>query len=895
MNTFTIKWYTLLFFALPLSPYISSVYSQNRVYTTQKIEGEVPRIDGIIDEAAWDAVDWTGNFTQTEPYENQPPSQPTEFKVLYDNNNLYFAIYAYDSSPDSIEKRMSRRDGYEGDFIEVTMDSYHDERTGFEFTVNAAGVKGDAKITNDNNFDESWDPIWYVKTNITDKGWVAEMRIPLSQLRFGKQDEYVWGFQVLRRLFRHEERSAWQFISPQASGWVSNFGELHGIRHIVPRKQKDITPYVVGKIENYERDNDDPFADGRDYAGSIGLDGKIGITNDLTLDFTINPDFGQVEADPSEVNLSTFETFFPERRAFFIEGKNILSHRVTPVGPFRNDNLFYSRRVGRSPGYWPDTEDDEYLKMPKNTTILGAFKLTGKTKKGLSIGVMESITQLEQADIAREYQNGTGKNYEYRKEPVEPFTNYFAARIEQDFNSSNSRIGAMVTATNRDLHTTYLKDNMHSAAYTGGINFNHQWKDKTYYIDANIVAGRVQGTKEAISNTQTNAPHFLQRVDAKHVSVDSNRTSLTGTGGSFTIGKAGNGKWRFANWITYRSPQLNLNDMGFMVRNDEIQQIFWVQYRENEPKAFYRRFNVNFNQWFGLTTGAEYRYLGFNVNGFIQYKNFWASGLGGSRDLKSLSTNELRGGPSLLYDGYTDFFGWIGSDYRKKVHVEFGGSGGVADRGTSIRRRAWVDINLRISDAFKLSLAPALTAGYGQVEYVINESFNDEERYIRAHMKRTETSLTVRFTYNISPDFTIQYYAMPFISIGDYTAFKYVNNSTAPEFEDRFTNYTDDQIEYTDDGETINVYESGRVPGNDSQEPDYSFDNPNFRALDFNSNLVLRWEYLPGSTVYLVWTQQRSEWNQTLNNTILEDGENLFTDTYPHDIFLAKFSYRFGI
>ena len=871
----------------------NNITAQTKSYTTSKIKGEAPRIDGIIDEDVWNSVEWAGDFTQTAPYERQAPSQPTEFKVLYDDNNLYFAIKAYDSAPDSIEKRMTRRDGYDGDFIEVTIDSYHDKLTGFEFMVNAAGVKGDAKVTNDDNFDQSWDPIWYVKTSIDREGWVAEMRIPLTQLRFGKQDEYVWGMQVIRRLFRKEERSMWQFVSPQASGWVSNFGELQGIQDIVPRKQKDITPYVVTRMENYETDEENPFADGRDYFGSVGVDGKIGITSDLTLDFTINPDFGQVEADPSEVNLSTFETFFPERRAFFIEGNNILTHRITPGGPFRNDNLFYSRRIGRSPGHWP--EDGDYVKMPQNTTILGAFKLTGKTKKGLSIGVMESITQLEHAEIANEYENGTGKKYNFHKEPAEPFTNYFAARVEKDLNDANTRVGAMVTATNRDLHTTAFQEEMHSAAYTAGFNFNHQWKDKTYYIDFNLVGSQIRGTPTALYNTQTNAPHFLQRSDAKHVHADSTRTSLTGTGGTFTIGKAGNGKWRFSNWITYRSPMLNLNDMGFMVRNDEIQQIFWIQYRENDPNGFYRQYSINFNQWFGATTGAEYRYFGFNMNGFLQFKNFWAIGLGSSRDIKEFSSHELRGGPSLLYDGQTFLWGFLGSDYRKKVHVEFGANGSVRDRGTSIHRGMWMEIGLRLSDAFQLSLSPQVSTGYDILSYVTNEEHNSENRYIRAHLNRIETSLTIRFTYNITPDFTIQYYAMPFISTGDYNDFKYIVEPRADDYYDRFQNYTAEQLVYSDDKETIYIYEGGYEPGNQEEKSDYYFDNPNFRALDFNSNLVLRWEYLPGSAVYLVWTQQRSQWKQTYDETIIQDGENLFTDTYPHDIFLIKFSYRLGL
>ena len=292
-------------------------YGQKRTYTTKKIQGQVPHIDGVLEDEAWELVEWSGNFRQREPYENQPATEDTEFKVLYDDNHIYFALRCFDSAPDSIVKIMSRRDGFDGDWIEVNIDSYHDLRTGFSFTVNAVGVKGDEAITNDSNWDSSWDPIWNVKTSVDADGWTAEMEIPLSQLRFGKKDEYVWGLQVNRRLYRKSEFSSWQFISPTASGWVHLFGELYGIENIQPKKQRDITPYLMAGFESYQRDYENPFAPGKEFLKNFGIDGKWGITNDFTLDFTINPDFGQIEADPSEVNLTTFETKFAERRPFF--------------------------------------------------------------------------------------------------------------------------------------------------------------------------------------------------------------------------------------------------------------------------------------------------------------------------------------------------------------------------------------------------------------------------------------------------------------------------------------------------------------------------------------------------------------------------------------------------
>lgn len=871
---------------------ITSTYSiyagstpEKKAYKTSRVTTTAPKIDGVINETAWQSVEWEGNFIQLQPFENRAPSQETKFKIIYDDNNLYIAIKAFDTAPDSIVRRMSRRDSFDGDWVEVNIDSYNDKRTAFSFTVNAAGVKGDEAITNDNNFDSSWDPIWYVKTSTDKDGWIAELQIPLTQLRFGNKEEHTWGLQVNRLLFRKEERSSWQFISPTASGWVHNFGELYGLSNIVPKKQKDITPYVLGKVENYEREDGNPFADGRDYDGAIGLDGKFGITNNLTLDFTINPDFGQVEADPSEVNLTTFETYQQERRAFFIEGKNILSHQITGGGsPLSQDNLFYSRRVGKRPSYSPDLADGEYAKEPNNTTILGAFKLTGKTPEGWSIGVMESVTQKEFAEIDNEG--------ERRKEVVEPLTNYFAARVEKDLNNSNTRIGAMFTSTNRELPTDELRDFMHKSAYTGGFNFNHQWKDKTYYLNINAVYSQVNGSKEALANTQTNAPHFFQRPDADYLEVDSNRNSMDGFGGTVQFGKSGNGKLSYSTWVTWRSPGLNLNDMGYMRRNDEVMQVFWAGYHQNEPFLIFRNANININQWTGLTFEPGIRYYGGNINGHVKYNNYWCTGLGISREGKSISTETLRGGPSLVYDGFTDFWGHIGTDTRKKVRFTIAYWNGFRDHKTEFSKDIDLGMNIQISDAFKLSLNPSFNTRKDEIAYV--ETLDDIEpnRYIRGNISQKTTSLTIRFTYNITPDFTIQYYAMPFISAGNYNEFKFIDDPHADDIHNRYVSYAEDQISYSFNSDGDKVYE---VDENRNGQTDYTFDDPNFNVMDFNSNLVIRWEYLPGSTLYVVWTQHRSNFMSRGTYHFPDDAGKLFSDTYPHDVFLVKLSYRIGL
>jgi len=517
----------------------NNLFAQNKTYTTKKINPHPPKIDGIFDDEAWDKVDWENNFTQYQPNEGEAPSQKTSFKILYDDENIYVAIKAYDNEPDKIERRMTRRDGWEGDKAGIHLDTYFDKRTAFIFIVNAAGVKNDGIMTNDgDDFDSSWDPIWDVKTSIDTEGWNAEIKIPLSQLRFGKKEEQTWGMQVVRDYFRESEFSLWKFIPQDASGWVSEYGELHGIKNIKPKKQIEIAPYLMASYGNYEKEEGNPFGTGNDFQFNAGLDGKIGITNDLILDFTINPDFGQVEADPSEVNLTAFESFFDEKRPFFIEGKNITDYSITPGGsPWSQDNLFYSRRVGRRPHGDPDLSDDEYADVPENTKILGAIKLTGKTQNGWSIGIIESITSDEYAEI--DYNGG-----ERKKEIVEPLSNFFIGRVQKDINKGNTIIGGMFTTTHRKLEGDNL-DYLSNNAITGGFDFKQYFKERKYYLDLKLVASQINGSEEAILEQQLSSRRYFQRPDAEYLNVDSNLTSLIGTGGNLSFGKQSNSGFRF--------------------------------------------------------------------------------------------------------------------------------------------------------------------------------------------------------------------------------------------------------------------------------------------------------------------------------------------------------------
>ena len=850
---------------------------EKKTYYTQRITGTLPVIDGRLDDAAWKQAKWEDGFIQRQPYENAAPSQKTAFEILYDDNNLYVAIRAYDSLPDKIVTRLSRRDNNEGDMVGIQFDSHGDKLTCYDFFVSASGVKNDGFISDDgNNEDMTFDPIWYVKTSVDSLGWCAEMKIPLSQLRFSKANEQVWGLQVGRYLHRKEEYSWWQHIPKDATGWTHLAGELRGIRDIKPKKQFEIQPYLVGKYETDQKDNEDPFSKAEKTKASAGVDGKIGITNDLTLDFSVNPDFGQVEADPSEVNLSGFETYYQEKRPFFIEGKNILSFTLTPGNNgFSLDNLFYTRRIGRN--YQRDMDDFDYVDSPDNTTILGAFKLSGKTKNGLSIGILESVTQRETAKTVL----GDVKSTEV----VEPFTNYFIGRLQKDIDKGNTRIGGMFTATNRDLNDPGLKF-LPQSAYTGGLDFDHSWKNKTYNLSLKAVFSLVQGDSSAITRLQRSSVRYFQRPDANYVSLDSNRTRLAGNGGIISFSKLGKGHWKYQTWVNWRSPGLELNDVGYLRRTDDIFQVIWVGYHYWKPFSIFREINVNFNQWTGWDFGGNSTYKGGNVNFSNQFKNYWYFNCGINIDLNNIDNSVLRGGPSMKIPGGWNYWFSVATDQRKKFTADAYASAYYGFDDWTANYNYGFDLSYKPWDALSITVNPDFSINKSGLQYIDTKNFGTSKRYILGSIDQNTLRLSLRLDYCLTPNLTLQYYGQPFIATGKYTSLKRITDPKNNNYRKSYQLYNNRQLSYNADDNVFTIDE------NEDGTMDYSFDNPDFKYLDFISNLVLRWEYIPGSTIYLVWSQNRSDSFDNGRFYPDTDMNNVFR-LFPKNIFLIKFSYRF--
>ncbi len=852
---------------------------EKKTYQTLRIQGEVPQIDGKLDEPAWTLASWENGFTQHEPYEGQIPSQKSAFAVLYDDYSIFVGMKLFDTAPDSIVRRLTRRDQIDGDVAGVEFDSYNDKRTAFAFAVTASGVKYDFIVSNDgNNEDDTWNPIWWVEVSHDTLGWYAEMRIPLTQLRFGETSRQEWGFEVIRFLFRKEETSLWQPVIRKQPSFVSQFGRITGFKDIESRNIVDVMPYVVARTEQFEKEPENPFR-GKGYQNSLdaGLDAKIGVTNYLTLDLTVNPDFGQVEADPSEVNLSAYETFFEERRPFFIEGKNILHYGLNfGDGDLSDEGLFYSRRIGRKPQYSPKIKSGSYSRVPAFTRILGAAKISGKTAGGWSVGLLESMTAKEIADV----RNLQTEN----KVPVEPFTNYAVARIQKDFDQGNTYFGGMVTSVNRALKDDELLF-LHHSAYTGGLDFVHKWNDKNWEFDASFYGSRVAGTPEAIVQTQRAWTHLFQRPDAAYLGVDSSLTSLSGFGGKIVLGEYG-GKLRFLSAVSFKSPGLELNDVGYLRESDNILQVVWIGYRIFDPVWIFRQFYANVNQWTEWNFGGVLNATGGNLNLHANFMNYWSFDFGSNLNLPGVSMNALRGGPALKYPGSFDFFADVGSNEQKKLTFEADGYfNGSFEKDFSQSQGAEIEIAYRPVNALKLSFSPEYNHSTTSLQYITQKEVNGISRYIFGNLERNTLNASFRVNLNLSPELTIQYWGQPFVASGKYSRLKRITDSMADEVNNRFAEYSDTEIVYDSSSEKYLISE----PGWGQTE----IDQPDFNVKELLSNMVVRWEYNPGSTLYLVWSQDRSSSVSDGSFALGRDIDRLF-GTKPGNIFLVKFSYRFG-
>ncbi len=836
-------------------------------------------IDGRLNESIWNRIPQQGNFIQRDPDDGASSSQETEFAVCYDTEFLYVGIRAFDDEPALVTGILTRRDeSSPSDWVYISVDSYYDHRTAFEFGLNAAGVKQDLRRFDDESLDFDWDAVWAGAVNQDAEGWSAEFAIPFRELRFNSAAEMTWGLNVYRELPRNNnELAVWNYWSHEETGFVSNYGELTDLQGIQPKMPVYVSPYVMTQtaVNDKHLNQADHFENGADFGADIRKSFALG----LTFSGTINPDFGQVEADPAEFNLTEFESYFSERRPFFMEGGNILNFSLGfGDGDNSANSLFYSRRIGRVPqgGYVSNgTAAVSSVDSPEFTRILGAGKLTGKLNNGLSIGLMSAITAEERATVS--YVDGTTST-----NVVEPATTYLLGRVQQDYRGGFTTVGGILTATMRSLDGTDMEW-LRESAYTGGMDFNHRFGDQKYDLNSAIAFSHVKGSQASILSTQLNPSRYFQRPDAPHLSVDSSATSLSGFGAKFIFGR-NNGKTNFYTGLLATSPGLEINDLGFMRAVDNINQFIWFSYKNREPSKYLLNYRINFNEWANWTFGGESKGFGGNVNANATLTNNWFVGGGINLNRSGIVPFHLHGGPSIQGSDNLSTWASLGSDRRRELSLQANGHAFTSlddvlslSFSPSIQWRPKKNIALSLGPDFQFmddtwAWITSMTDSSGGTHYVFSD------------LTLSQTNITFRANVTLSTTLSFQFFTQAFLMGADYENFKEVADNTARDINNRFTGYPEDQLRFDANGALggVDLDNDGII---DYWPASYVYSDVNYREL--TSNMVLRWEYSSGSVMYLVWSRGASAYDPFWEFDPGKDLKSLI-DVADDNIFLLK-------
>ncbi len=825
-------------------------------------------MDGKLNEDFWTKQgEWSDRFVQIIPYERGISQSPTRVKLFYDDKNIYVGVYCKDAEPGKMNRFIGNRDDNKmGDLISVAFDTYHDYRAAPEFNINLGGNKTDLIVTDKLNVNLSWNAVWEGRTsvNLQDSSWTAELRIPFSQLRYNqKSDDGVWGLHVRRIIRRNNEVQNWSMIPLKNNGHVFSFGEMHGMTQLPKPRGIEFLPYVMGKYRSEPEIPGSPYQKGHSWGGNVGLDAKFALS-DFTLDLTVNPDYGQVELDPSVMNLTAYETFYDEKRPFFLEGKHILD--------FANgsDMMFYTRRIGAAPSYSPPGIDNvnSFASSKDNVPIIGALKLTGTNRRGVTVGVVQSITARSSSKVTT--------NGREDKVVVEPLTNYTVARVQKNW-KGNTLLGGMVTSVNRALEEPYLENFMVRNAFTAGIDFTRYFKNRLYYIEAKGMLSSLNGSKDAIRALQESAVHYYQRVSSSdYLGVDPDRRSLTGTGGYLKVGRKGNAKWAFSETFSWSSPGFDLNDMGYLKETDNLTNETEIAYRQTDIwKNFrYNAFTLTQrNRWnYGKTLFYNDIALKWQTMTMSRYELV----LSETFCWNSLDSRLLRGGPDVRFNPYAMTSVKFNTDRAKRVVLTLQYEGNHNLDGYNRYNTFMPSLSFRLGNFVYLSGQLNYAWNTDNMQYVqtitpaSSQSVSSADRqYITGHMDQKTYGLTMKLQVNVTPDVSLQFYGSPFTSTAKYGDFKCMTNTTSHTYEERFRSISPDELNFGKGG------------------PDFSFN-------EFRSNLVARWEYLPGSTLYFVWEHRMS--NQD-NRYVSAWGNNLerMFGLPSTNTFMIKMNYWFDL
>ncbi len=806
-----------------------------------------PVIDGREDDPIWRETPPITQFVEWRPTEGKTPRFRTVAKIAYDASNLYVFMRAYDPHPDSIIRILERRDTQTpSDMIGILLDSYHDRRTGYEFWVNAAGVKMDQAIYNDGNEDPAWNGVWDVATRIDSLGWTAEFRIPLSQLRYSTARDHTFGIAIDRDIYRFNERVSWPMFDQSKAGMVSQFGTLGGLDGLDAPRRLEATPYVLSK--GGSRIVDNRFATRSSLA--VGGDLKYRVASNLTLDATVNPDFGEVEADPAVLNLSAYESFFQEQRPFFVAGRGLFQFDVNcSAVNCDNEGLYYSRRIGRTPqlaGAYGDTVPQ----LP--TTILGAAKLMGRFKSGLTLGVLDAVTQRAAGPADTTF---------------EPATNFAVVRVTQDTRNGGSTIGAIVTAVNR-RNDQWSSPYLASGAYAAGVNFRHRFLHDTYQISGSLDRSMVQGSRAAILALQTDAVHYYQRPDAT-LPLDSNATALDGSAGELLFGKVAGRHLMFQTAYQRRSAGFEVNDLGYLRRADQQSWNTWVGFFDRHQRALYNSLQWNNNWWQYWTTMGLPLEAAYNTNLHITFRNNWSWNMGSTIGQLGTTYDDrgARGGPAIRQDPYVAPWLYVSGDDRRMVVPSLSVNYFTGDAGRASNVSFGPEVDYKAAARFSSAFALQWSHNVADNQWYGNYSDSAGTHYTFAHLDQTTVSATVRLNYTFTPNVSLQGYVQPFVSKGTYRNVRQL--SATPRAAS---------------------YDARYAPFND---PSVTGDPGGFNFKQFESNVVLRWEYKPGSTLYVVWNEGRQGYlGEQGNANVGGDVTNLFR-LHPQNTFLVKVAYWF--
>ncbi len=829
-----------------------------RAYVTTRLTGPAPVIDGRLDDACWATLgEWSGDYTQLTPHYGATASRATEIKILYDDRNIYVAMRAHDDPIAQRSRQAGDRDSFTGDIMGVNFDSYHDQRTGFEFDLTASGQKIDLKLLND-SWDTSWNAVWEGKVTHDAEGWSAEFLIPLSQLRYDARNP-VWGLHSWRWIDRLKEESDWNLLANDGSGNVKSFGELHGLTGLRPARRFELVPFTSVRVET--------VAGGPAKTKlQAGLDAKVGLTSDITLDASLLPDFGQVEADPSVMNLTAFETFLTEKRALFLEGKDIFDFA------FKDDALFYSRRIGQPPSYSPAGASEA---LPESTTLLGALKVSGKTRTGLSFGVLGVVTDQEDVAVAGQFGN--------RRVAVAPRAAQIVVRGQQDFRHGDTLVGGIITQVRRSIPSDELAAQTVSQATVAGVDVAHYWADREYFFSAVAVGSEVRGDPRAISRLQLSSARYYQRPIDGHSAYDPTRDELTGSGLWVKAGKASKGHWRWNEELTVKSPGLEFNDLGYLAQADQIQQGTAVSYVEKDPAAWYRSYEVKVSQNNLWTTRDEFLGSNVEVDSSAELWNKWTAY--GSLTVQGDGRDPvaLRGGPMLRVPANLNWSGYVNTDGARRMWLE------AYAKGTAARYDAYgyagygAKVSVRALPSLLLSLSADSTSETDRQRYVALTPLDGTPGWFVSRLRGDSRSLAFRAEWNIRPELSVQYYGNPFGLTVRYRDFRRVLAPEAAGYAQRFGGALPATL-------TSGLY---RFDENGDGRPDYELGDPAGNGASFHSNLVVKWEYRRGSMFYLVWSQQRNGAGTATDEDAWSALDGL-RHRRPDNQFLVKMTYWFS-